>query len=88
MTPATFRLPDAFDLASVTTVHRELLLLRGADLDVDASEVRKMSGLGLQVLLAAEATWKRDGVRLRLINRSEQFSDALRLTGGTLSGEA
>ncbi len=87
MPGASYRLPETLDLASVTSLHRDLLAFRGDDLDVDASSVRKLGGLGLQVLIAASLTWERDHRRFRVINRSSPFAEALRLTGSSLPGD-
>jgi chemotaxis protein CheX len=85
--PASYVLPDTIDLASVAAVRHGLLELRGADLDVDASSVRKLGGLGLQVLLAASATWEGDGRKFRVLARSAAFDEALRLSGASLPGD-
>ncbi len=85
--PARYVLPESLDLASVASVHRDLLGLRGADLDVDASLVRKLGGLGLQLLLAAEASWDRDGHRMRVVSRPPGFDETLRLAGTALPGD-
>ncbi len=87
MPGASYCLPETLDLANVTAVHRDLLVLRGDDLDVDASSVRKLGGLGLQVLMAASLTWERDHRRLRVINQSGPFAEALRLAGAFLPGD-
>lgn len=87
MSAASYVLPDIMDLACAASIHRELLVRRGADLDVDASPVRKLGGLGLQVLLAANASWERDGHKFQVLNRSAAFSEALRLAGGFLPGD-
>lgn len=87
MSSASYVLPDTLDLACAASLHRDLLARRGADLEVDASLVRKLGGLGLQVLLAANASWERDGHKFQVLNRSAAFSDALRLAGGFLSGD-
>jgi chemotaxis protein CheX len=84
---ASYVLPEMIDLASVASLQRDLLAFRGADLDVDASPVRKLGGLGLQVLLAAGATWERDGHTLRVLNRSDALTEALRLAGSSLPGD-
>jgi chemotaxis protein CheX len=77
-------LPEVVDLASVGTLRSNLLGLRGQDLDVDASAVRRIGGLGVQVLLAANAAWKSDGRSFRAIRRSPAFNEAMRLTGCSL----
>jgi len=81
MTAQTYLLPEVVDLATVGSIHADLLGRRGKDLDVDASAVRRIGGLGIQVLLAADVAWETDGRRFRTISRSAVFDEALRLTG-------
>lgn len=87
MQAASYVLPEALDLASVASVHRDLLKLRGANLDIDASGVRKISGLGVQLLLAASTSWEADGRVFRVVERAPAMNEALRLTGSFLPGE-
>lgn len=87
MSAISYVLPETLDLSSARPLHCDLLAKRGANLDVDASAVRKLGGLGVQVLLAASATWERDGHAFRVVNRSSPFSEALRLTGSSLPGD-
>jgi chemotaxis protein CheX len=58
--------------------------LRGEDLQLDASNVQRVGGLGLQVLLSAVATWQGDGHRLAAVNASQAFNETVRLSGAKL----
>ena len=72
---ATLALPQVLDLKAADPLRAELLGLRGRDLELDASEVARLGGLCLQVLLSARQTWAADGRRLRLASVSEAFSE-------------
>jgi anti-anti-sigma regulatory factor len=79
MAARSIALPEIIDLVAVGPMHQALLDLRGADLDIDGSAVRQVSGLGLQLILSAGATWARDGHELKTINLSPALADAFRL---------
>ncbi len=76
---ANLALSPVLDLAAATPLRLLLLAHRHADLDLDASEVQRVGGLCLQVLLAAMRTWEADGSRLRIVNASESWRDAVTL---------
>ncbi|WGM38334.1 STAS domain-containing protein [Caulobacter sp. NIBR1757] len=81
MAEAPLMLPEVIDAASVSALRGALLEHRGQDLEVDASAVRRIGGLGLQVLISAIRTWEADGHQLSLVQPSPTFLDILRLTG-------
>ena len=77
----TFTLPAVIDTASVAALRNDLAERRGAPLEVDASNVQRVGGLGLQVLLSAARAWAADGQLLAITRRSDSFTEMLRLTG-------
>ena len=79
--PNTVRLPLSLDLKAAPQLAAELLAARGADLTLQASDVRRPGGQCLQVLLAAEATWAADGSVFRIAEPSDEFRDACALMG-------
>lgn len=83
---SAYSLPEILDVSSVAVVHRDLLAKRGSDLDIDALNVRRIAGLGLQLLVAASATWAADGQKLRVLNGSPTFEEAFRISGCVLPG--
>jgi chemotaxis protein CheX len=87
MSTASLTLPEVIDSASVSGLRGALLEHRGQDLNVDASLVRRIGGLGLQVLISAARTWEADGHSLRLESPSPAFTDILRLTGAAVLPE-
>ena len=74
-------LDEALDLRAAKPLAEALLARRGADLTLDASGVRRLSSLCLQVLLSAKTTWAADGRSLSVVEPSPAFSDGLRLLG-------
>jgi chemotaxis protein CheX len=75
------QLPEVLDLTAATPLAQSFLSRRGAALSVDASGVRRVGAQCLQVLLAAAATWKADGMSLRLEKPTEEFQECARLLG-------
>jgi chemotaxis protein CheX len=74
-------LPPALDIASVQGLKDQLLALRGRPVTLDASGVDRVGGLGLQVLLAARATWAADQQALTLADPSDGFLAGLSIMG-------
>jgi chemotaxis protein CheX len=58
------QLPPILDLKAASALQQQFLSRRGAALQVDASQVERLGGLCLQVLLAAQAAWAADGEAL------------------------
>ncbi len=77
--PADLRLPAILDLSAAAPLAEELLRLRGRPVSLDASQVERLGGLCLQVLLSARATWAEDSLRLDIARRSAAFDEALAL---------
>ncbi|QUD87997.1 STAS domain-containing protein [Phenylobacterium montanum] len=78
----SFQLAPVLDLKAAAPLKAALMERRGHPLEIDAADVQRMGGLCLQVLLAAAAAWRTDGVSMRIGPRSEAFLDALRIFGG------
>lgn len=57
----TLQLEPVLDLAAAERLHAALTELRGQPLDIDASQVERLGGLCLQVLISARDTWRADG---------------------------
>ncbi len=51
---------------------------------MDASQVEKLGGLCLQVLISGAATWRADGMTLRFGDVSETFEEQLSMFGVAL----
>jgi len=79
---AEVSLSPVLDLQAADPLRAELLALRGRPLRVDASQVSRLGGLCLQVLLSARATWAEDGLPLSVEQPSEGFIEQLAAFGG------
>ena len=80
-------LPQRLDLPAAQALALDLIRIRGAPAVLDASQVRRMGALALQVLLSARKTWAADGQTLTIEHPSPEFRDALALFGAeTLGG--
>ena len=79
--PKPLLLPEVLDLTAAAPLAQSLLSRRGTELSVDASQVRRVGAQCLQVILAAAATWKADGMRLGLKKPTDEFLEGSRLLG-------
>jgi len=79
--PKPLLLPEVLDLTAAAPLAQSLLSRRGTELSVDASQVRRVGAQCLQVILAAAATWKADGMRLGVERPTEEFLEGSRLLG-------
>jgi chemotaxis protein CheX len=75
------RLEPVLDLSAAERLHAQLLARRGQPLAIDASQVERLGGLSLQVLLSARNTWAADGLSARIASPSAAFEDAWALFG-------
>jgi chemotaxis protein CheX len=79
--PEPLPLPAVMDLKAAAPLRAALLDRRGGALELDGSEVERIGGLCLQVLLAAETTWRADGHAFAVIRPSPALEEGLRLLG-------
>lgn len=61
-------LPKTLDLGAVPELAMQLLAQRGDSLMIDAGALQKMTGVGLEVLIAAAAQWRADGQGFEIVN--------------------
>lgn len=73
------RLSPVLDLAAASPLAAELVHLRGHPIEIDASQVERLGGPCLQVLLAAKATWSGDHLGFRVIHPSQEFLRSIKL---------
>ena len=69
-------LPKAMSLTAAAPLAARLLGLQGAPLVLDASQVERLGGLCLQVLLSASATWSTAGLAFAIRQPSPAFQEA------------
>lgn len=80
-TPAVVSLPPVLDLQAAEPLRAELMSLRGRPMSLDASQVTRLGGLCLQVLMSARKIWVEDGVSLMVDQPSSGFSEQLAAFG-------
>lgn len=78
---AALKLPAVLDLNAAAALRNDVLARAGAPLDLDASEVERVGGLCVQVLIAAANFWRATGHALRIVNATGAFRDDVRLLG-------
>lgn len=74
-------LEASLDLGAARHLLEEMRSARGHHVDVDASCVVRLGAPCLQVLLAAQAAWRADKLRFRILDPSESFLDGINLMG-------
>ena len=74
-------LSNELDIKAAGPLAAELLAARGKDLAVNASQIERVGGQCLQVLLSAAATWSADGAELTIEEPSPAFVDAVQTAG-------
>ncbi len=74
-------LPNELDIKAAGPLAAELLAARGKDLALNASQIERVGGQCLQVLLSAAATWSADGAELTIEEPSPAFVDAIQTAG-------
>lgn len=73
MTQAEYRLPPVLDLGQAAVIQADLMTLRGRPVTIDASDVERLGGLCLQVLVSAQKTWLADSQPMSIDHASEAF---------------
>lgn len=73
---ARVQLEPVLDLGAAERLHAQLVGLRGQSLEIDASQVERLGGLSLQVLISARNTWATDGHKATISTASPAFEDA------------
>jgi chemotaxis protein CheX len=74
---AAVGLAPVLDLQAAEPLRAELMALRGRPLTIDASQVSRLGGLCLQVLMSARKMWAQDGLSLTVDQPSSAFSEQL-----------
>jgi chemotaxis protein CheX len=69
------------DLPAAGRLATALLAVRGQDVELDASQVTRLGGQCLQVLLSALETWRADGCALSVVQPTTEFISGLKLLG-------
>jgi chemotaxis protein CheX len=80
---AVLALPAVLDIRAAEPLKADLLALRGQPVALDASNVERLGGLCLQVLLSARRTWAAEEKALTLTGDLAAFSDQWAAFGAT-----
>lgn len=75
MERALLALTANLDILAAESLKGELLALRGQDVSLDGSNVERLGGLCLQVLMSAQKTWEQDGRSFEISPMSDAFSN-------------
>ncbi len=74
-------LPKTLDLGAVPELAAQILARRGDALLLDAGALQKLTGIGLEVLVAAAAQWRADGHGFAIVNWTEDALGTLDAVG-------
>lgn len=77
----SLKLRPVLDLTAAEPLKFELLALRGQPVSIDASEVERIGGLCLQVLMSAHKTWSQEDVPFSVGAASSNFEDGMSQLG-------
>ena len=83
MPATTITLPPILDLKAASVLKDEIESHAGAALEIDVSQVERVGGQCLQVLLAAAEAWRAAGLSFELVRPAEAACSDLRLLGAT-----
>ncbi|GAA0640873.1 STAS domain-containing protein [Brevundimonas lenta] len=81
-------LASVLDIRAAEPLQTSLMALRGQAVTLDASQVERLGGLCLQVLVSAQRTWAADGQSLTLAPDSAAFSEQWTAFGAAPLAEA
>ena len=75
------QLPAVLDLPAAGKISQAILAARGQDIECDASQVTRIGGQCLQVLLSAAQTWQSEGCAFSVVSPTDEFLAGLKLLG-------
>lgn len=79
--PTPLVLAHSLDITAAAGLVGDLRDRRGAPVSLDASNVRRLGGQCLQVLLSAQATWAADSQVFQITDPSPEFAEGVALMG-------
>jgi anti-anti-sigma regulatory factor len=66
-----FKLPEVLNRSNANKISEQILTLVGSELSVDASSLRDLSAMGLEMLISSKKQWQQDGLSFEIINWPE-----------------
>lgn len=79
--PQILKLPEVLDLNAASRLHEQILSLKGKDIVVDATAVKRVGAQCVQVLLAAARFWRAERLPFHVGTGSDAYSTTLQLLG-------
>jgi chemotaxis protein CheX len=83
MPATTIILPPVLDLKAASVLKSEIDAHTGAALEIDVSQVERVGGQCLQVLLAASDAWRASGLPFQLVRPADAARNDFWLLGAT-----
>jgi chemotaxis protein CheX len=77
----SIQLPANLDLGGAAALAVQLLEARGSELALDASGVQRLTGIGLEVLIAAQKQWRSDGCAFSVSGWTDPVLQTLQTLG-------
>lgn len=75
------KLPEVLDQRGAQIVATQLLDRLGEEMDLDARNLTRLGGAGLEMLIAAHRQWQEDCIRFEITNLSPSILRVLELLG-------
>ncbi len=75
------KLSAVLDLNEASTLHGQLMNMRGSDIVLDASSVERVGVQCVQVLVAGARAWDQDQKSFLVENASQSFEKTMQLIG-------
>lgn len=85
-TAQILELPEVLDLNAASRLHEQILTLKGKEIVVDATAVKRVGAQCVQVLLAAARFWRAERLQFHVGTGSDAYATTLQLLG--ISDEA
>ncbi len=79
--PWIMTLPEQLDYSTCEEIAEALEHLRDTPVSLNASDVRHVGGLGVQLLVSIKMQWLKDGADFEVVAPSSAFVQALNLLG-------
>lgn len=84
--PQILKLPEVLDLNAASRLHEQILSLKGKNIVIDATAVKRVGAQCVQVLLSAARFWRAERLPFQVGTGSDAYSTTLQLLG--ISDEA
>ncbi|MFU8883087.1 MAG: hypothetical protein ACNA7Q_12030 [Rhodobacterales bacterium] len=76
-----FKLPEVLNRSNVKEISEQILTMTGSALKVDASSLRVLSAIGLEMIIASKNQWQMDGYPFEVTNWPQDILTELSTIG-------